>query len=129
MDLDPYPYLYSMQSTHHSIGESWTFKNPQKFIASDKDLDLFRQSALFRELIDFLNQLSAPLKGSPLDSDRLSKASPQIKQLVNLLDTIDQWVNDIPPSEGAMRFGNSAFRTWFDRLQQVRLPMDRFYIR
>lgn len=97
----------------------WTFKHPQKCIVSARDVELFRESSLFRHLIDFITQLSLSLKGYPVDPHRLEAAPIRIKQLVHVLDVLDQWIDDIPPIAGAMRFGNKAFQRWFDRLQEV----------
>lgn len=36
-----------------------------------------------------------------------------------LLDTLDGWIDDIPPQETPQRFGNLAFRTWGKRLEEV----------
>jgi serine/threonine-protein phosphatase 2A activator len=36
-----------------------------------------------------------------------------------LLDTLDGWIDDIPPLETPQRFGNLAFRTWGKRLEEV----------
>jgi hypothetical protein len=32
---------------------------------------------------------------------------------------LKQWTIDIPPTQQPMRFGNKAFRTWHQRLQNV----------
>ena len=36
-----------------------------------------------------------------------------------MLDTLSQWVTETPPIEQPQRFGNKAFRTWFDKLKEV----------
>lgn len=99
---------------------SWTFTKPQKCITSEKHIELFRASSLFRGLIDFLNQLSSPLKGSLLDTTLLSNASPEIQQLTAVLDVMDRWTDEIEPLPGPTRFGNRAFITWMDKLERVR---------
>jgi serine/threonine-protein phosphatase 2A activator len=33
-----------------------------------------------------------------------------------VLETLAGWVDDIPPLQQAMRYGNQAFRTWHSRL-------------
>lgn len=39
--------------------------------------------------------------------------------MIALLDTLDGWINDIPPHESPQRFGNLAFRIWGKRLEEV----------
>ena len=38
---------------------------------------------------------------------------------MELLDTLDGWVTEIPPQKTPQRFGNLAFRTWGMRLEEV----------
>ena len=49
-------------------------------------------------------------------SDLLRQA---IQSLLKLLDTLDQWIDEIPPLQSPQRFGNLAFRTWGNRLEEV----------
>lgn len=45
-----------------------------------------------------------------------------IEKLVALLNTLDRWIDETPPMDQPSRFGNKAFRTWYAKLDQVRLP-------
>jgi serine/threonine-protein phosphatase 2A activator len=36
--------------------------------------------------------------------------------LVAALDTLRAWVDEIPPAEQSLRYGNPAYRTWFARM-------------
>ena len=42
------------------------------------------------------------------------------KKAVNMLETLDKWIDEIPPTDQPQRFGNKAYRTWFARLEEVR---------
>lgn len=97
----------------------FVFQLPQKYIKSENDIKCFKESSLFHNLVDFINQLSSPLKGFPIDSHRFENASQKIQRLVELLNVLDSWIDDIPLSEGVRRFGNRAFQTWFDKLGHV----------
>lgn len=48
-----------------------------------------------------------------------------IEKLVTLLNTLDRWIDETPPVDQPSRFGNKAYRTWYAKLDQVRLPQDR----
>jgi len=39
--------------------------------------------------------------------------------MLALLHTLDAWIDDIPPLKTPQRFGNVAFRTWGQRLEEV----------
>lgn len=42
-----------------------------------------------------------------------------IESTLRLLDTLDGWIDDIPPLPTPQRFGNLAFRTWGKRVDNV----------
>ena len=39
--------------------------------------------------------------------------------IYDFLETLMKWVDEIPPIEQPMRFGNKAFKTWIDKLNAV----------
>jgi serine/threonine-protein phosphatase 2A activator len=39
--------------------------------------------------------------------------------VLGLLDELDRWIDEVPPLPTPQRFGNLAFRTWGERLEQV----------
>jgi serine/threonine-protein phosphatase 2A activator len=42
--------------------------------------------------------------------------SPPLAALVAALDTLRAWVDEIPPAEQSLRYGNPAYRAWFARM-------------
>lgn len=42
-----------------------------------------------------------------------------VEGLLDVLDTMDKWIEEFPPVDQPQRFGNSAFRDWFDKLDEV----------
>lgn len=45
--------------------------------------------------------------------------SQTVEKLMDLLGTLDRWINETPPVDQPSRFGNKAYRTWFAKLDQV----------
>jgi len=43
-----------------------------------------------------------------------------ISQLLNILNTIDDWITEVEPLKESCRFGNKAFSTFYDLLKTVR---------
>ncbi|THH18965.1 hypothetical protein EW146_g2111 [Bondarzewia mesenterica] len=43
--------------------------------------------------------------------------SKAVKAVIDLLDQLDHWIDEIPPLPTPQRFGNLAFRTWGKRLE------------
>ena len=46
-----------------------------------------------------------------------------VDRLLVLLDTLEQWIIEIPPLQSPQRFGNLAFRTWGQQLEKVESPV------
>jgi serine/threonine-protein phosphatase 2A activator len=42
-----------------------------------------------------------------------------VQATVELVNEINSWVDEIPPIQQPMRFGNKAFRSFFDRVVEV----------
>jgi serine/threonine-protein phosphatase 2A activator len=59
-----------------------------------------------------LTALSSP----PARTD-FNAAHQVIARLLTLLDTLDLWIEEIPPLDTPQRYGNRAFRTWLTRLE------------
>ncbi|XP_012824572.1 serine/threonine-protein phosphatase 2A activator isoform X2 [Xenopus tropicalis] len=41
-----------------------------------------------------------------------------IHKLMSLLDTLNRWIDEMPPVDQPSRFGNKAFRTWYAKLDK-----------
>lgn len=54
-------------------------------------------------------------------TSQLQKKS--VDRLLDLLDTLEQWIIEIPPLQSPQRFGNLAFRTWGQQLEKVEFPV------
>eukprot|EP00927_Polykrikos_kofoidii_P066284 TRINITY_DN61911_c0_g1_i1.p1 TRINITY_DN61911_c0_g1~~TRINITY_DN61911_c0_g1_i1.p1 ORF type:complete len:394 (+),score=61.98 TRINITY_DN61911_c0_g1_i1:64-1182(+) len=89
---------------------------PRKRIHFQEDLQLFIKSRLFQQLMSFIGELSDAVRGKPLAPERLDSASPLVRALVEMLGEVNKWIDDIPPLQQPMRFGNKAFRQWHSRL-------------
>lgn len=89
---------------------------PRKRINSHADLDTFTGSRICSQLVSFASELSMAVKAVPRTEERVERASPLVRGFVDLLRELDSWVDDIPPLQQPMRFGNKAFRQWHGRL-------------
>lgn len=89
---------------------------PRKRIHSPQDLETFVKSPLCEQLVSFACELSDAVRAKARTPRRLQSASPLVKGLVGVLEELERWVEDFPPFEQPMRFGNKAFRQWHTRL-------------
>lgn len=46
--------------------------------------------------------------------------SNEINQLLNILNTINDWITEVEPLTESCRFGNKAFTTFYNLLKTVR---------
>nr|CAG8521295.1 8272_t:CDS:2 [Entrophospora candida] len=89
---------------------------PSRQIKNDQDLENWLESEAFIRLMHFiklLNENVANHKNS--DPCHVSEITQKI---VNTLDTMMIWIDENPPLPTPQRFGNKAFRTWINRLEQ-----------
>ncbi|VDK27527.1 unnamed protein product [Gongylonema pulchrum] len=62
-----------------------------------------------------LHELNDSVKGVLSTED--IPISPKVMEVIDMLDEIQKWTLEFPPEEmGAQRFGNVAFRKWYERL-------------
>ena len=69
------------------------------------------------EFMGFVHILNDAVKGKIL-SDPVP-ASPVIDKLEKLIDKLSRWVDETPAIDQPQRFGNKAFRTWWEKIRDV----------
>ena len=61
-----------------------------------------------------INAFNEAVKGKKSSTQHPYNES--IKKLVQLLEQVDRWIDEIPPTDQPQRFGNKSFRMWLQRL-------------
>lgn len=88
----------------------------QQKILTISDLNVFRSSDTYRQLVDFIDQLNTSVKGVTCTAP--INVSYKCGELIAILNQIEEWVSDFPPQrEHKSRFGNPAYRDWYDHLE------------
>jgi len=98
---------------------------PVKRIHSPADLQSFMDSpALDRILQVLLNICNRIARFGILQTDaqvdylrNSLHQSPPVNAVISILQTLDQWISDIPIDPAPQRFGNKAFKIWGQRLE------------
>lgn len=98
------------------------FEAPSKKINDGDDLSFFFTSTAYRDLTKWLLQLNRsmfPVKGQdgkpkPRELDSSHQFSSHIQKLRQLLESLSDFIQQAPPDTGPRRFGNVAFRTWYN---------------
>ncbi|KAL8832545.1 MAG: hypothetical protein Q9170_004836 [Blastenia crenularia] len=111
------------------------FVVPVKCIHEGHDVRRFLISRAYRDIMVFVLQLNRAMfprrsrsigeqlidiRSWQLDSSAVS-LSESTQRLQGLLTDLDAVVNEIPPDPGPRRFGNVAFRRWYETIE-ARLP-------
>ncbi|KAL1705754.1 hypothetical protein EV121DRAFT_202817 [Schizophyllum commune] len=90
---------------------------PSKKIKTDHDIDLWKTTRSYYDFSLFVRRLCESVVGRELPYEPEVVGEP-IKGTLKLLDTLDGWIDEIPPQHSPQRFGNLAFRTWGRRLEE-----------
>lgn len=131
--------VHSHDHDHDSTPASPTA--PTKRIISRAHLQSFLDSPTHQDLVDFLEELNESVVGYKLTEEVgesevsllllcywragcLNADCPRAKAVRSLLEVlreVEQTVKDTPPVDnGKSRFGNPAFKTFYDRIAEVR---------
>ncbi|MED6123115.1 hypothetical protein PIB30_046217 [Stylosanthes scabra] len=92
----------------------YSFQSPAKRIHSPDDIRRFHDSDSGKNFIGFVVALSESIRGH-----KISDPCPQsdtLTAIVSILETLSQWVDEIPPVQQSARYGNIAYRTWHQKM-------------
>ncbi|MQM11627.1 hypothetical protein Taro_044532 [Colocasia esculenta] len=93
------------------------FEVPAKRITSPADIDHFHSSASGKGFLGFVAGLSQAVLLKKISDPLPVPLSGTLESLLNLLDTLSRWADEIPPLPHPGRYGNPAFRLWHERLE------------
>eukprot|EP00922_Rhytidocystis_sp_ex-Travisia-forbesii_P003781 GHVS01005487.1.p1 GENE.GHVS01005487.1~~GHVS01005487.1.p1 ORF type:complete len:171 (+),score=50.47 GHVS01005487.1:131-643(+) len=91
---------------------------PQKCIKNEAELVTFTTSTAYRDLINFITDLGNHVRGCVIQPDR-KEGSEAVQAVCSLLTELEKMTEEFPPVQQAMRFGNQAFRAWYDAVAEV----------
>ena len=109
-------------------GQAHNFIVPIKRINEGQDVSAFLVSYAYRDITTFLVQLNRAMfprqeDGSNLDQPRIKMFdsdsthvafSEPITRVKGLIEALEAMVDEVPLDPGPRRFGNVAFRKWFE---------------
>ncbi|KAJ3572880.1 hypothetical protein NP233_g2791 [Leucocoprinus birnbaumii] len=89
---------------------------PSLVIKTDSDVENWKHTRSYSDYDLFLRRLNKSVVGVQLPTHE--DATPSVSSFSFLLDTLENWIDEIPPLSSPQRFGNLAFRTWGSRLEE-----------
>ncbi|PFX29745.1 Serine/threonine-protein phosphatase 2A activator [Stylophora pistillata] len=93
------------------------FAEPKREILNPSDVVKWEKSQAYSDYLGFILTLNDAVKGKTMTVD--CPSSEALEKLITMLETLDTWIDEIPPTDQPQRFGNKAFRTWCSRLDEV----------
>jgi serine/threonine-protein phosphatase 2A activator len=85
-----------------------------KRIQTPDDIRRFHDSDSGKNFVGFIVALSESFRSRKI-SDPCHQ-SETTNTIVSIIETLTQWIDEIPPAQQAARYGNIAYRTWHERL-------------
>ena len=72
---------------------------------------------LFQDLLGFIHAMNDAVKGKALSAP--CNIEPQVESILKVLTTLSTWVDEIPPTDQPQRYGNKAYRDFYNKLKEV----------
>ncbi|CAH0477123.1 unnamed protein product [Peronospora belbahrii] len=96
------------------MSDNGSYLEPTRAIFTQSDLHHFLGSPAQQMILVFVKHLNESVKSKRISSDY--EVSPNVQKAVDLLNEVNSWIVEIPPIDQPMRFGNKAFRIFYDRV-------------
>ncbi|TRY63461.1 hypothetical protein TCAL_07952 [Tigriopus californicus] len=93
------------------------FVTPEKLIKTPNDIEKWHKSETYSDYIRFITGIGDGLKNKKIHDPNIA-IGESAQKLIDLLETLSGWVDDIKPFETPNRFGNKAFRDWHAKLKE-----------
>ena len=97
----------------------WTahqWELPQKLIREPADLEKFKHTESYRSFMEFICHLQRSVESKPASS---VQDTPKFAVYHELLDRLIKLVDEVPPIQQKMRFGNVAYKDWHNKAMMV----------
>lgn len=92
------------------------FKQPKKEITSPDDLEKFKKNKLYQKLMEYIVDLQRSVTSKKISATQKNK---KFENIVGMIEDFEKLVDEVPPIQQPMRFGNKAFRNLHEKYQQV----------
>ena len=90
----------------------------KKMINRESDMVEWMASPAYMIISSVLELLNKSVKSTPRTAEH--KVSPIITEILNAFQTLHRYLEEVPPLQQPMRFGNRAFRTWLTKVYENR---------
>ncbi|KAF0482348.1 Phosphotyrosyl phosphatase activator [Gigaspora margarita] len=92
------------------------FIEPTKQVNDQNDINKFITSEAYNRLTRFIELLNESVVNKKISEPCF--VSELVQKVIDSLNILMSWIDEIPPLPTSQRFGNKAFRSWVARLEQ-----------
>lgn len=92
----------------------YNFMEPQKEVKNPIEMKRWENSETYYDLIGFINSVCMCIQGKSLSHK--CEVSSCVQKLLEMLAKLEKLAMETPPVDQPQRFGNTAFRTWYQKL-------------
>ncbi|CAG9838183.1 unnamed protein product [Diabrotica balteata] len=98
------------------LPENHVYITPTKQVKNMGDMQHWEKSEAYHEYLGFICALNEAIKCKS-NSAGSADASEEINKICSLLNSLDTWIDEIPPIQQPQRFGNQAFKQWYAKVK------------
>eukprot|EP00088_Acartia_fossae_P022945 TRINITY_DN24027_c0_g1_i2.p1 TRINITY_DN24027_c0_g1~~TRINITY_DN24027_c0_g1_i2.p1 ORF type:complete len:480 (+),score=60.37 TRINITY_DN24027_c0_g1_i2:46-1485(+) len=109
--------VHEEDSTKNEAGDQTPITNyiePSKQVRKPNMIEVWEESEAYQQYLGFIIDIGESLQGRKI-SEQI-QISENCDKLLKILDQLRQYADDTPPIEMQARYGNPAYRDWFDLL-------------
>ncbi|XP_058840097.1 serine/threonine-protein phosphatase 2A activator-like [Topomyia yanbarensis] len=99
----------------------FAYKLPEKLIKNAMDMARWEQSEAYYDLLGFISTMCVALQATK--QSQSVEINPVIQKLIDALKRLEQLAIETPPVDQPARFGNVAYKTWFQKMQNESLDL------
>ncbi|XP_065350005.1 serine/threonine-protein phosphatase 2A activator isoform X2 [Cloeon dipterum] len=99
-----------------TIPDDHVYFAPKKMVLNIGDMATWTKSEAYNEYLGFIYALNDSVKGKSNTSEY--PCSDKVGKVLELLETLNTWIDETPPIDQPQRFGNKAYKTWYQKLKQ-----------
>lgn len=104
------------------VEENHQFITPSKGVKGPQDMTIWENSVAYFDYLSFILAVNDAVKSKPIVLGA-EPISPVTSKLIDMFGKLEDMVKTTPPAEQPQRFGNVAFRTWWETLREIALDL------
>lgn len=104
------------QKSEFKLSPDHEFIVPTKGIKNPNDMIVWQKSEAYFEYLGFILAINESIQGKNINAQ--TETSTIVEKMMKMLNKFDDLITQIPPVDQPQRFGNQAFRTWHNKIQE-----------